>query len=202
MINLRETCVFPLETQGLYSTARVHNFFRPGRNGNSVGSEVTHRPMAAEINRCRLAAGLPQRQQGTLPPAWSYEESTGWHDENKVIITETPNVTMSWTRMIGHCCTMISLKCVHSCNGHFHFWTKKQCKKWFGLLASDWSYQESTSCHMRKKRFLPLSPPGWRGIVVTVRAGGRPGGRLPNLRNPYLCNRLMDFLHSKFCGIV
>ena len=54
MINLRETCVFPLETQGLYSTARVHNFFRPGRNGNSVGSEVTHRPMAAEINRCRL----------------------------------------------------------------------------------------------------------------------------------------------------
>ena len=34
------------------------------------------------------------------------------------------------------------------------------------------------------------------------RAGGRPGGRLPNLRNPYLCNRLMDFLHSKFCRIV
>ena len=34
------------------------------------------------------------------------------------------------------------------------------------------------------------------------RAAGRPGGRLPNLRNPYLCNRLMDFLHSKFCGIV
>ena len=26
-------------------------------------------------------------------------------------------------------------------------------------------------------RFLPLSPPGWRGIVVTVRAGGRTGGR-------------------------
>ena len=34
------------------------------------------------------------------------------------------------------------------------------------------------------------------------RAAGRPGGRLRNLRNPYLCNRLMDFLHSKFCGIV
>ena len=32
----------------------MHNFFRPGRNGNSAGSEVTHRPMAAEINRCRL----------------------------------------------------------------------------------------------------------------------------------------------------
>ena len=48
------------------------------------------------------------------------------------------------------------------------------------------------------EQFLPLIPPGWRGIVVTVRAGGR----LPNLRNPYLCNLLMDFLHSKFCGIV
>ena len=32
--------------------------------------------------------------------------------------------------------------------------------------------------------------------------GGRSGRRLPNLRNPYLCNCLMDFLHSKFCGIV
>ena len=52
--------------------------------------------------------------------------------------------------------------------------------------------------------FLPLSPPGWRGIVVTVRgrAGGRLGGRLPDLRNRYLCNRLMDFLRSKFYGIV
>ena len=34
------------------------------------------------------------------------------------------------------------------------------------------------------------------------RAGGLPGGPLPDLRNPYLCNRLTDFLHSKFCGIV
>ena len=34
------------------------------------------------------------------------------------------------------------------------------------------------------------------------RRGGRSVGQLPNLRNPYLCNRLMDFLHSKFCGIV
>ena len=50
----------------------------------------------------------------------------------------------------------------------------------------------------RYNSFLPLSPPGWRGIVVTVRAGGR----LPDLRNPYLCNRLTDFLCSKFCGIV
>ena len=51
-------------------------------------------------------------------------------------------------------------------------------------------------------KFLPLSPPGWRGIVVMVRAGGRSGGRLPDLWNPYLCNRLMDFLRSKFYGIV
>ena len=39
----------------------------------------------------------------------------------------------------------------------------------------------------------------WRGIVVTVRAGGRAAAKLAD---PYLCNRLMDFLHSKFCGIV
>ena len=32
-------------------------------------------------------------------------------------------------------------------------------------------------------------------------SGGRVGWRLPNLRNPYLCNRLTDFLHSKFCEI-
>ena len=59
-----------------------------------------------------------------------------------------------------------------------------------------------TEGHSHIAPFLPLSPPGWRGIVVTVRAGGRAGGRLPDLRNPYLCNRLMDFLRSKFYGIV
>ena len=31
--------------------------------------------------------------------------------------------------------------------------------------------------HQAKQQFLPLSPPGWRGIVVTVRAGGWAGGR-------------------------
>ena len=36
----------------------MHNFFRPGRMGNSAGSEVTHRPMAAEINRCRLELSI------------------------------------------------------------------------------------------------------------------------------------------------
>ena len=29
-----------------------------------------------------------------------------------------------------------------------------------------------------------------------------PGGRLPDLWNPYLCNRLTDVLFLKFCGIV
>ena len=51
-------------------------------------------------------------------------------------------------------------------------------------------------------QFLPLSPPSWTGIVVTVRVGGQPGGLLPDLRNPYLCNRLTYFLRSKFCGII
>ena len=35
--------VSPFETYGLYSTVLVHNFFRPGRMGNSAGSEVTRR---------------------------------------------------------------------------------------------------------------------------------------------------------------
>ena len=37
----------------------------------------------------------------------------------------------------------------------------------------------SSSFHLKlfHVRFLPLSPPGWRGIVVTVRAAGRVGGR-------------------------
>ena len=33
MINLRETGVFPMETEELYSTVLVHNFFQPGRKG-------------------------------------------------------------------------------------------------------------------------------------------------------------------------
>ena len=82
--------------------------------------------------RRRLDTAGDSKGPCSLPPVWSYEESTGWHDEKKVIITETPNVTMSWTRMIGHCCTMNLLKRVHSCNGHFHFWINKQCKKLFG----------------------------------------------------------------------
>ena len=92
-----------------------------------------------------------------LPPAWSYEESTGWHNENKVIITETPNVTTSWTRMIGHCCTMISLKRVRSCNGHFHFWTKKQCKKWFGSRVGLVLSRVYKLSYVKKKVFCSLN---------------------------------------------
>ena len=46
----------------------------------------------------------------------------------------------------------------------------------------------------------PCEPSGMEGYC---RHG--PGGRAAasrDLRNPYLCNRLRDFLHSKFCGIV
>ena len=40
------------------------------------------------------------------------------------------------------------------------------------------------------------------GRRVGRRVVGWAGRPLPNLRNPYLCNRLMEFLHSKFCEIV
>ena len=52
------------------------------------------------------------------------------------------------------------------------------------------------------QHFLPLSPPGCKGIVITVRVGGWEGRRLPNLRNTYMSNCLTDFLYSKFCGII
>ena len=65
-------------------------------------------------------------------------------------------------------------------------------------------------CQINGGGALTFYPSALRaGGVLSSRSGraggrvaGRPGGRLPNLRNPYLCNRLMDFLHSKFCGIV
>ena len=39
----------------------------------------------------------------------------------------------------------------------------------FSVIYVRWVYESFFN-------FLPLSPPGWRGIVVTVRAGGRAGG--------------------------
>ena len=53
---------------------------------------------------------------------------------------------------------------------------------------------------------LPCYPSAlWAGGVLSSRSGrvgSRSGGRLPDLRNPYLCDRSTDYLHSKFCGIV
>ena len=81
------------------------------------------------------------------------------------------------------------------------------------LYTEFWKIKNTQRCEKLKpfigiKVFTP-QPSGLEGYCrhgPGGRAGGwaagRPGGRLPNLRNPYLCNRLMDFLHSKFCGIV
>ena len=47
----------------------------------------------------------------------------------------------------------------------------------------------------------PFYPSALRAGGVLSSQSGRAGGRLPDLQNPYLCNRLTDFLHSKFCGL-
>ena len=46
------------------------------------------------------------------------------------------------------------------------------------------------------------SQSGRAGGRTGGRSGGRSVGRLADLRNPYLCNRLMEFLRLKFYGIV
>ena len=48
-------------------------------------------------------------------------------------------------------------------------------KSW-QLYPPSHAYYLITFCKSSVGSFLPLSPPGWRGIVVTVRAGGRAGG--------------------------
>ena len=76
------------------------------------------------------------------------------------------------------------------------------------ILAHKFCY--SSKWHLTNQipifTFYPSALPSWRGIVVTVGAGGRvsrrPTGQLPDLRNPYLCNSSMGFLYLKFCGIV
>ena len=52
----RNLC-FSFGNLGIIFNGASAQLFPPGRNGNSAGSEVTRRPMAAEINRCRLAKG-------------------------------------------------------------------------------------------------------------------------------------------------
>ena len=51
----RNLC-FSFGNLGIIFNGASAQLFPPGRNGNSAGSEVTRRPMAAEINRCRLSA--------------------------------------------------------------------------------------------------------------------------------------------------
>ena len=84
-----------------------------------------------------------------LPPAWSYEESTGWHDENKVIIRETPNVTMAIVVLWFHWNVFILATATSA------FEQRNSARNGSDRL-SDWSYQESTSCHMGKTVFLFL----------------------------------------------
>ena len=66
--------------------------------------------------------------------------------------------------------------------------------KWITLTFWRWHFQIHFYPSALRAGGVLLSRSG--------RAGGWPGGRLPNLRNPYLGNCWMDFHRSKFCGIV
>ena len=48
-----------------------------------------------------------------------------------------------------------SLKRVHSCNSHFHFWTKKQCKKWFGPRVGLVLSRFNKLSYAKKSFFVP-----------------------------------------------
>ena len=80
----------------------------------------------------------------------------------------------------------------------WHNWD--MCFEKFRGLPTMVALEKSNFQGRYKLTFTP-QPSGLEGYC---RHGpdGRLGGRLPNLRNPYLCNHLTDFLHSKFCGIV
>ena len=165
---LAQTNYDPLVTH--HTTENISAACADRQSSVCLASQYTRRFCARgdDMPPCCLAMsrwGAARRRLDTgiaLPPAWSYEESTSWHDENKVIITETPNVTMSWTLMIDHCCTMISLKRVHSCNDHFHFWTKKQCKKWFGPRVGLVLSRVEKLSYVKKKVFLILKLLLWK----------------------------------------
>ena len=53
----RNLC-FSFGNLGIIFNGASVQLFRPGRNGNSAGSGVTHQSMTAEINRCRMGAIL------------------------------------------------------------------------------------------------------------------------------------------------
>ena len=66
---------------------------------------------------------------------------------------------------------------------NFHVWGQwSNQKEWmpFEHLMKPIDLQigspKTSEFHNIFNHFLPLSPPGWRGIVVTVRAGGLAGG--------------------------
>ena len=85
------------------------------------------------------------------------------------------------------------------------------------FMAAEIKFSEDVRLSVRPSHLFTPQPSGLEGYCrhgpggraggradwrAGGRAGGRSGGRLPDLRNPYLCNRLMDFLRSKFYGIV
>ena len=65
----RNLC-FSFGNLGIIFNGVSAQLFPPGRNGNSAGSEVTRRPMAAEINRCRLIDADCRVHSGRQPTAW------------------------------------------------------------------------------------------------------------------------------------
>ena len=76
----------------------------------------------------------------------------------------------------------------------------KLLKKYSGYSFVELLQLRFTFCKSRLLAFFYLLALRAGGVLLS--RFGRAGGRLPNLRNPYLCNSLTDFLHSKFCGIV
>ena len=72
-------------------------------------------------------------------------------------------------------------------------------EKWGVIVQTG---QRSKSHHQKVMIWVVTPQPSGLEGYCHHGPGGRAGWRLPDLRNPYLCNRLTDFLHSKFCGIV
>ena len=70
-------------------------------------------------------------------------------------------------------------------------------KDLFILTMTIYCLECSKCCKIYKVFTLQAS-----GVGVLSSRSRRAGGRLLDVRNPYFCNCLMDFLCSKFCGIV
>ena len=88
-------------------------------------------------------------EQGTLPPAWYYEGSTGWHDEHKVLLQKRQTSLCpghEWLAIV-----VLWFHCVFILATATSTFQQRNSARNGSDRASDWSYQESTSCHMRKK---------------------------------------------------